>query len=107
MTPTLPAVSNWDMKQEQLETFLASLPAESADDGWSEAPAEQHITLYVAHDGVPLTVSKVEALRIEGDLVRARTRKGETYQLALEDLFAAAVEAPKTSERKAGFAADR
>jgi hypothetical protein len=95
------------MKQEQLEAFLSSVSAVVTEDGWSEVPAEQHITLYAAHDGVGLTISKVEAIKPDGELVRARTRKGETYQVALSDLFAAAVEAPKNGERKAGFAADR
>ncbi len=95
------------MKQEQLEAFLSSVSAAASEDGWSEVPAEQHITLYAAHDGVGLTVSKVEAIKLDGELVRARTRKGETYQLTLADIFAAAIEAPKNGERKAGFAADR
>lgn len=96
-----------DMDQPQFDSFLAAVPVEAGDGGWAEAPAERHITVHAAHDGVPLTVSKVEALRLDGSMVWARTRKGETYLLALSDIFALAVEAPKTSERKAGFAADR
>ena len=95
------------MKQEQLEAFLASVSATMGEQGWHEVAAEQHITLYAGHDGVGLTVGKVEAIQIEGDQLRARTRKGETYLLALSDVFATAVEAPKNNERKAGFAADR
>ncbi|PIE06310.1 MAG: hypothetical protein CSA75_00200 [Sorangium cellulosum] len=95
-----------EMTQDHFETFLASVPVESTDDGWSEAPAERHITLYAAHEGVALTVSKVEAVKCEGDLIRARTRKGEAYMVVLADIFAMAVEAPNTSDRKAGFAAN-
>lgn len=95
------------MKQEQLESFLASVPVEAGDDGWSQAPAERNITLYAAHGGVPLTVSKVDAVKLDGELVWARTPKGGTYQLLLDDLFALAVDAPQNAERKAGFAADR
>ena len=95
------------MNQEQCETFLASVPVESEDDGWMKAPAERHITLYAAHDGVGLTVGKVEAVKLDGELIWARTRKGETYQLSLGDVFALAVEAPQNTERKAGFAAER
>jgi hypothetical protein len=35
--------------------------------------------------------------------LRARTAKGETYLLALEDVFAAAAEAAAINVRKAGF----
>ena len=61
-------------------------------------------TLYAAHQGVPLTVPRVEAVTSKGGLVRARTAKGELYLLSLEDLFAAAAEGTATQTRKAGFA---
>jgi hypothetical protein len=65
----------------------------------------RRITLYAAHDGVQLTVAKVEAVRVAGGLVRARNDKGELYLLELEDLFAASVDAGEKSSsgRKAGF----
>ncbi len=95
------------MKQSQFDSFLSSVPVEAGDDGWFQAPAERHLTLYAAHGGVALTVSKVEAVKIEGGLVWARTHKGEIYQVSLDDLFALAVDAPKQSDRKTGFAAER
>lgn len=95
------------MKQDQFESFLASVPVQPEEDGWFKAPAERHVTLHAAHEGVGLTVAKVEAVKLDGELVWARTRRGETYQLSLADLFALAVEAPKNAERKAGFAAER
>jgi hypothetical protein len=63
------------------------------------------LTLYAAHDGVSLTVGKIEEVRVTGGLVRARNAKGETFLLALEDVFAAAVDAGAEggSGRKAGF----
>jgi len=95
------------MTREQLEVFLASVSAVASDSGGFDVPADQHVTLCVAHDGVGLTVSKVEAVHIDGEMVRARTRKGETYLLAISDVFAAAFEAAKGGERKAGFGVDR
>jgi hypothetical protein len=95
------------MDAQDFSSFLSSLPITETQDGWSEAPPEHHITLHVGHDGVPLTVSKVEAVKLDGPILRARTRKGETYHVYLADIFAVAVEAPKASERKAGFAASR
>ncbi len=62
------------------------------------------MTLYAAHDGVPLMVSRVDAVRIDGDLVYARTARRETYSLNRADLFAVALEgATGQPPRRAGF----
>jgi len=65
----------------------------------------RRVTLYAAHDGVPLTVGKVESVRVQGALLRVRNDKGDIYVLSLEDLFAASVDggAPSAGSRKAGF----
>ena len=51
------------------------------------------------------TVQKVEAIRVAHSIVHARSVKGETFMVALEDIFAAAFDAGATSPatRKAGF----
>ncbi len=82
--------------------LLEALGAKADNEGWSSLSDGRTLTLYVAHDGVPLTVAKVEAL-VRGPLVRARTTKGEVYIVALEDLFAVAADATPTQARKAGF----
>ena len=46
---------------------------------------------FTALDGVSLTVQKVEAIRVAHSIVHARSVKGETFMVALEDIFAAAV----------------
>lgn len=61
------------------------------------------LTLHVSHDGVGLTVGRVAALKLEGELVLARNTKGDQYVLSLDDLFAASVEGPKERSRQAGF----
>jgi hypothetical protein len=48
-------------------------------------------------------VGRIEALRLENSLVKTRSVRGELYVLALEDLFAGAVEAPALGGRKPGF----
>jgi hypothetical protein len=48
-------------------------------------------------------VSRIEAVRVDGSLVAARTVRGEEYLLALEDLFAGAVEPQAQGARRAGF----
>jgi len=95
------------MTHDQLTAMLTSVPAAPDDEGWWEPAAERLLTLYASHGGVALTVSKVDAVKAVDDLVHARTKKGELYMLPLASLFAVAVEGAKTSERKAGFAAER
>ena len=50
------------------------------------------MTLYAAHDGVSLTVAKVESVRVVSGMLRARTTKGEVFFLPLTEVFAAAVD---------------
>jgi hypothetical protein len=64
------------------------------------------LTLYAGHQGVPLTVPRVEALKIEGDLVFARAARRETFALSRADLFAVALEGGGGTgqpARRAGF----
>ena len=91
------------MTQEHLSAILEVISAKAEKDGWSILPDGRGLTLYAAHDGVQLTVARVEAVGVKAGLLRARTNKGELYLLALEDLFAAAAEAAPTQARKAGF----
>jgi hypothetical protein len=92
------------MTQEHLAAILEQMLAKSEKDGWSTFPDGRGLTLYASHDGVQLTVPRVEAIGVRAGLLRARTTKGELYLLALEDVFAAAAEAVPTQARKAGFA---
>jgi hypothetical protein len=89
------------MTQEHLSAILELISAKAEKDGWSTFPDGRGLTLYAAHDGVQLSVARVEA--VKAGLLRARTSKGEIYLLALEDVFAAAAEATATQARKAGF----
>ncbi len=91
------------MTQEHLSAILDLISARSEKDGWFVFPDGRGLTLYASHDGVQLTVPRVEAVLVKSGLMRARTSKGELYLLALEDVFAAAAEATPTQVRKAGF----
>jgi hypothetical protein len=92
------------MTQEHLSAILELISAKAEKDGWSTFPDGRALTIYAAHDGVQLTVARVEAVAVKAGLLRARTTKGELYLLPLEDVFAAAAEAAPTQARKAGFA---
>ena len=50
------------------------------------------MTLYAAHGGAMLTVPRVEAVRIDGDTIYARTSKRELFVLSRGDVFAASSE---------------
>jgi hypothetical protein len=91
------------MTEEHLASLLGSAKAKKDDEGWFVPAEGRHWTLYVASSGASLNVGRVEAVRTEGALLHARTVKGELFVLALEDVFAAALEAPAAGGRKAGF----
>jgi len=91
------------MTEEHLSALLAVADAKKDSDGWLTPPEGRQLTLYVAANGASLTVNRIEALRVEGGLVKAKTVKSELFVLALADLFAGAVDAPVNTTRKAGF----
>jgi len=89
-----------------LDHFAALIEASGAkkDDGGFFAPPEGKVlTLYVSSGSATLSVQRIEAVRQEQGLVHAKTKKGELFVLALQDVFAGAVEETQGSSRKAGF----
>ncbi len=90
------------MKPEHFAAALAQLGAKNVKEEWKLEDGS--LTLYLAHAGVTLTVSRVETVRVSGDLVLAKTLKGEAYSVAREDVFAVAADAsPGQASRRAGF----
>lgn len=64
------------------------------------------MTLHIAHDGAGMTISRVEALRADGELVYARNPKRELFALARADVYAVAFEGEAAAGkvvRRAGF----
>ena len=92
------------MTEEHLTALLTAAEAKKDDKGFLKAGEGRLISLYVASSGANLTVTKVEALKVDKHLIHARTTRGEIYILALEDVFAGAVDQPTSAGRKAGFA---
>ena len=92
------------MTHDMLRTVLDTAQAKEVE-GWQQLSEGRLLSLYTAHDGVSLVVQKIEAVRLAHSVLFARTSKGETFMLALEDVFAAACDAGTTSPatRKAGF----
>jgi hypothetical protein len=93
------------MTEEILRAALETAEAKTDKDGWAELPEGRTMTVYTAHDGVSLNISKIEALMTSQGLLRARSVKGETFLVALKDVFAAALDGggKPGHSRKAGF----
>ncbi|HEY2406958.1 MAG TPA: hypothetical protein VGM29_04495 [Polyangiaceae bacterium] len=94
------------MTEQHLSALLTAAQATKDDKGWAAASEGRLLTLYVAYNGAGFTVSRIEAVKVDGQQVHARTNKGELYVLALSDVYAGAIEAASGSgaARKAGFA---
>ena len=93
------------MTEEMFRAVLDTANAKTDKDGWATLPEGRLMTLYAAHNGVPLTIAKVDGVRTAQSIVRARTSKGDTFLVHVDDLFAAAMDAGAESSagRKAGF----
>lgn len=95
------------MTEDTFRAVLETAQAKPDKEGWHALPEGRLLTLYTAHDGVSLVVTKVERVRQQKALVHARNAKGETFLLCLEDVFAASTDSSGerggAGGRKAGF----
>lgn len=91
------------MTHEHWAALIEASGAKKDDQGYLAPPEGKLLTLYLASGSSTLSVQRIEAVRHEQGLVHARTKKGELFVLALEDVFAGAVEETQGSSRKAGF----
>jgi hypothetical protein len=91
------------MTQEHWAALIEASGAKKDEQGFLAPPEGKLLTLYVSSSSATLSVQRIEAVRHEAGLVHARTKKGELFVLALEDIFAGAVEESQGSSRKAGF----
>ncbi len=92
------------MTQEHWAALVEASGAKKDSDGFFLPPEGKLLTLYVSSGSATLSVQRIEAVRQEQSLVHARTKKGELFVLALQDIFAGAVEETQGgSSRKAGF----
>lgn len=94
------------MTGEHLDAILKLAGAKSERDGWLVLPDGSTMTLHVAHDGASMTISRIEAVKQDGELVYARNPKRELFIVARSDVFAVALEGEGTAGkvvRRAGF----
>jgi hypothetical protein len=93
------------MTDEMFRAVLETAGAKMDKEGWSALPEGRLMTLYAGHQGVQLTIAKVEAVKTSHSTVWARSAKGEIFVVSLDDLFAAALDRGNetAASRKAGF----
>ncbi|MGA2449880.1 MAG: hypothetical protein ABTD50_14470 [Polyangiaceae bacterium] len=94
------------MTGEQLDAILKTLGAKSDKDGWQGLSDGNTLGIYVAHEGASITISRVESLRREGEVVYARNAKREVFAFVRGDIFALSLDSEGTSTktgRRAGF----
>ncbi len=92
------------MTAEQLDAILKELGAKPDKDGFVAMPEGALLTLHVAHDGVSLAVTRVEAVRFESGIVYARTPRREVHAFAREDVYAVASDGGGSqTTRRPGF----
>jgi len=60
------------MTGEHLDAILKTTGAKGDKDGWQVLPDGASLTLHVAHDGVGITVPKVEAVKPRRIAVKAQ-----------------------------------
>jgi hypothetical protein len=94
------------MTGEHLDAILKMAGAKSEKDGWASLPDGSTMSLHVAHDGAAMTVSRVESVRQDGDLLYGRNPKREIFVVVRSDIFAVAFESEASAGRvvrRAGF----
>jgi hypothetical protein len=94
------------MTGEQLDAVLKTAGAKGDKEGWQLLPDGTALTFHVAHDGASMTISRIDAVRQEGELVYARNPKRELFVVSRADVFAVALDGEASASkvaRRAGF----
>jgi hypothetical protein len=91
------------MTQDQLAAVLKASGAKPGQDGYHVLPEGATLTLHLATGGARLDVAKIEALKIDGDSVQAKTAKKELFFVSAKDIFSAAIDTSEKQSRRAGF----
>ena len=94
------------MTGEHLDAILKVAGAKTEKDGWQTLPEGNAMTLHVAHDGASMTVTRIDAVKQDGELVYARNPRRELSVVVRSDIFAVALEGESNAGkvvRRAGF----
>jgi hypothetical protein len=94
------------MTGEHLDAILKVAGAKTEKDGWQTLPEGNAMTLHVAHDGASMTVTRIDAVKQDGELVYARNPRRELSVVVRSDIFAVALDGESSAGkvvRRAGF----
>lgn len=91
------------MTADQIASLLELAEAKKGEAGWYSL-GQFHLTFHTAFNGASVSFGRIEEVKLAGPLLYARTGRGETHLVRVEDVFAGSVEALKEKGRKAGFA---
>jgi hypothetical protein len=94
------------MTGDHLEAILKQAGVKNDKDGWQSLPDGSTLTLHIAHDGAAMSISRIEAVRVDGELLYARNPKRELFAVVRTDVFAVAIEGESAAgkvTRRAGF----
>ncbi len=94
------------MTGDHFDAILKVSGAKSEKDGWHTLPDGGTMTLHVAHDGASMAISRVEAVRQDGELLFARNPKREIFAVVRSDVYAVGLEGEANAGkvvRRAGF----
>ncbi len=79
------------MTREQLDSILKLVGAKAEKDGASVFAEGASATVHVAHSGTGQVFSKVESVRVDGELLVCRAAK-QTVVTLLADVFAVSLD---------------
>jgi hypothetical protein len=94
------------MTADHLDAALKLAGAKSDKEGWHSLADGMSMTLHVGHGGVGMAISRIDAVRQDGDLIVARNPKREVFVIARGDVYAVALEGDAAAgkvARRAGF----
>jgi hypothetical protein len=90
------------MTGDQLAALLKLADASKTDEGWANL-GQYTLTIHTAFNGASLTLAKIESVKVAPPLVYAKSARGETHVVRIDDIFAGTIEPSRETGRKAGF----
>lgn len=90
------------MTADQLAALLKLAESTKVDDGWSSL-GPFTLTLHTAFNGASLSLTRIDAVKVAGSLLLAKSSRGETHVVLLENIFGGTIEPSRETGRKAGF----
>jgi hypothetical protein len=93
------------MSAEHIDVILKTAGSKPDKEGWCPLGEGSTMTIYLASNGATLTIARIESVKLDGDMVFARTPKREMFLFSRKDIFAIALDGGAVGQpaRRAGF----